>query len=123
MKAALYLRVSTESQDTNNQRRELEAVASRLGHEIVAVYEDHGISGARGRDKLTIKELKAKRAIPVGIDGAINRRTKAEQELSDLGRGVAGGAQQEDVQSQQVAVAGATELRKHLNLLLRGNID
>jgi DNA invertase Pin-like site-specific DNA recombinase len=30
---------------------ELEAVAARLGHEIVAIYEDNGISGAKGRDK------------------------------------------------------------------------
>jgi DNA invertase Pin-like site-specific DNA recombinase len=36
---------------TENQRRELEAAAARLGHEIVEVYEDHGISGAKGRDK------------------------------------------------------------------------
>jgi DNA invertase Pin-like site-specific DNA recombinase len=51
MKAAIYLRVSTNDQTTENQRRELEAVAARLRHEIVAVYEDHGISGAKGRDK------------------------------------------------------------------------
>jgi DNA invertase Pin-like site-specific DNA recombinase len=51
MKAALYLRVSTKDQTTDNQRRELEAIAARLGHEIVEVYEDAGISGAKGRDK------------------------------------------------------------------------
>jgi DNA invertase Pin-like site-specific DNA recombinase len=53
MKAALYLRVSTTDKDqtTENQRLELEAVAARLGHEIVAIYEDKGISGAKGRDK------------------------------------------------------------------------
>ena len=53
MKAALYLRVSLKDKDqtTENQRLELEAVAARLGHEIVAVYEDKGISGAKGRDK------------------------------------------------------------------------
>jgi DNA invertase Pin-like site-specific DNA recombinase len=51
MKAALYLRVSTKDQTTDNQRRELEAVAARLGHKIVDVYEDAGISGAKGRDK------------------------------------------------------------------------
>ena len=52
MRAALYLRVSTlNGQTTDNQRRELEAAAARLGHEIVAVYEDNGISGAKGRDQ------------------------------------------------------------------------
>jgi DNA invertase Pin-like site-specific DNA recombinase len=35
----------------HNQRRELEAVAKRSGWHIVKVYEDAGISGAKGRDK------------------------------------------------------------------------
>src|SRR5436190_5089843 len=50
-RVAIYLRVSTSKQDTDNQRRELEAVAKRSGWEIVKVYEDAGISGAKGRDK------------------------------------------------------------------------
>jgi DNA invertase Pin-like site-specific DNA recombinase len=49
-RAALYLRVSTTEQTTDNQERELLEVASRMGHEIVGVYRDHGISGARARD-------------------------------------------------------------------------
>lgn len=49
--AALYLRVSTSEQTTENQRRELEAVARRSGWEIVEIYEDSGISGAKGREK------------------------------------------------------------------------
>src|SRR5215212_9733061 len=48
---AIYLRVSTSKQDTDNQRRELEAVAKRSGWEIVKIYEDAGVSGAKGRDK------------------------------------------------------------------------
>jgi DNA invertase Pin-like site-specific DNA recombinase len=47
---AIYLRVSTSKQEISNQRRELEAVAKRSGWEIVKVYEDAGISGAKGRD-------------------------------------------------------------------------
>src|SRR3984957_7549612 len=50
-RVALYLRVSTAKQDTDNQRRELEAVAERSGWEVVRIYEDAGISGAKGRDK------------------------------------------------------------------------
>jgi DNA invertase Pin-like site-specific DNA recombinase len=50
-RVAIYLRVSTSRQDTDNQRRELEAVADRSGWTVVKVYEDAGISGARGRDK------------------------------------------------------------------------
>lgn len=50
-KAAFYLRVSTDGQTTENQRRELAQVAERAGWQIVEVYEDAGISGAKGRDK------------------------------------------------------------------------
>ena len=50
-RAVLYLRVSTLDQTTANQERELREVASRIGCEIVKVYKDHGISGAKGRDK------------------------------------------------------------------------
>ena len=43
-RAALYLRVSTGEQTTENQRRELEEVAQRSGWKIVAVYERAMIS-------------------------------------------------------------------------------
>jgi DNA invertase Pin-like site-specific DNA recombinase len=51
MKAALYLRVSTSEQTTDNQRRELEQACLRHQWTIAAVYQDEGISGAKGRDK------------------------------------------------------------------------
>jgi DNA invertase Pin-like site-specific DNA recombinase len=50
-RALLYLRVSTLDQTTANQERELRDVASRMGCEIVYIYKDHGVSGAKGRDK------------------------------------------------------------------------
>src|SRR5260370_3536321 len=50
-RVAIYLRVSTSKQDTDNQRRELEAVAGRSGWHVERVYEDAGISGAKGRDR------------------------------------------------------------------------
>ena len=50
-RAVLYLRVSTLEQTTANQERELRDVAGRMGCDIVHVYKDHGISGAKGRDK------------------------------------------------------------------------
>jgi DNA invertase Pin-like site-specific DNA recombinase len=50
-RAVLYLRVSTIDQTTANQERELREIAGRMGCEIVKVYKDHGISGAKGRDK------------------------------------------------------------------------
>src|SRR5262249_42461077 len=50
-RAVLYLRVSTIDQTTANQERELREVASRMGREVIRVYKDHGVSGARRRDK------------------------------------------------------------------------
>src|ERR1700746_780344 len=50
-RAVLYLRVSTLDQTTANQERELREVASHMGCEIVKIYRDHGVSGAKGRDK------------------------------------------------------------------------
>ena len=49
-RVAIYLRVSTDSQTTENQRRELEAVAAGRGWDVVSVFEDAGISGSKGRD-------------------------------------------------------------------------
>jgi DNA invertase Pin-like site-specific DNA recombinase len=49
-KAAVYLQVSTSDQTTANQERELRAVAERMGCEV-AIYRDHGVSGAKGRNK------------------------------------------------------------------------
>lgn len=50
-RVAIYTRVSTDKQTTENQERELRLIAERAGWEIVEVYCDHGISGAKGRDK------------------------------------------------------------------------
>ena len=50
MRAALYLRVSTDGQTTDNQRLALALVAERRGWTITATYEDAGISGAKSRD-------------------------------------------------------------------------
>jgi DNA invertase Pin-like site-specific DNA recombinase len=50
-RVGVYLRVSTDGQTTQNQRRELEAVAALSGWEVVDFYEDAGISGSNGREK------------------------------------------------------------------------
>ena len=50
-RVAIYLRVSTSEQTTDNQRRELEAVAVRHEWDVAGVFEDAGISGAKGRDQ------------------------------------------------------------------------
>lgn len=50
-RAGLYLRVSTDQQTTENQRRILMEVAERSGWTVVEVFEDAGFSGAKSRDK------------------------------------------------------------------------
>ncbi len=50
-RVALYARVSTDSQTTDNQLRELRHVAERHGWTIVAEFVDKGISGVKGRDQ------------------------------------------------------------------------
>jgi len=50
-KVALYARVSTDGQTTENQLQELRKVADRNGWQIIQEFVDHGISGAKGRDQ------------------------------------------------------------------------
>lgn len=50
-RVAIYTRVSTDTQTIENQLRELDAVAERMGWIIVERLADEGISGAKGRDK------------------------------------------------------------------------
>lgn len=50
-RVAIYARVSTDGQTTENQLQELRAVAQRNGWEVVREYVDHGVSGSKGRDQ------------------------------------------------------------------------
>jgi hypothetical protein len=50
-RVALYMRVSTDTQTTENQQLELERVAQQRGWQLAGVYTDYGISGAKGRDQ------------------------------------------------------------------------
>ncbi|ESZ53015.1 resolvase [Mesorhizobium sp. L2C054A000] len=67
-RAALYLRVSTKEQTTENQRRELERVAGAKGWQISAVYEDEGISGAKGRARRPAYDRMLKDAVRARFD-------------------------------------------------------
>jgi len=49
LKVALYLRVSTSNQTTENQRLDLEKVAVNRGWNIIETFQDEGISGSKGR--------------------------------------------------------------------------
>jgi DNA invertase Pin-like site-specific DNA recombinase len=48
---ALYLRVSSDEQTIDMQRRELLAAVERHGWRVVKEFVDEGISGAKGRDQ------------------------------------------------------------------------
>lgn len=96
-RAALYLRVSTGEQTTQNQRLELEAIAKQRGWEIVATYEDNGVSGAKGRHERPQLDAALKDAVRGKFDvlavWAIDRLGRSLQDLvatlSDLrGAGV-----------------------------------
>ena len=48
---AIYARVSTDKQSTENQLLELRTLCTKLGYTIVQEYTDNGISGAKSRDE------------------------------------------------------------------------
>ncbi|MDJ0276477.1 recombinase family protein [Sphingomonas sp. 2R-10] len=84
-RVALYTRVSQDTQTTENQRRELVAVAERLGWEIVAEFTDHGISGSKGRDKRpgydSLMKAVARREIDMVASWAVDRLGRSLQNL------------------------------------------
>jgi DNA invertase Pin-like site-specific DNA recombinase len=84
-RAVLYLRVSTLEQTTANQERELRDVAGRMGCDIVHVYKDHGISGAKGRDKRPAFDRlcrdAAKRQFDIVMAWSVDRLGRSLQDL------------------------------------------
>ena len=50
VRVAIYSRVSTDHQTTENQERELHAIADRMSWTVVKVYRDQGVSGAKSRE-------------------------------------------------------------------------
>lgn len=88
IKAAIYLRVSTDGQTTEHQRRELAEVATRKGWEVVEVYVDHGISGAKGRDKRPALDAMLKDATRSRFDviaaWSVDRLGRSLQHLVDM---------------------------------------
>jgi DNA invertase Pin-like site-specific DNA recombinase len=82
---ALYTRVSTDQQTTENQRRELIAVAERNGWQIVAEFCDEGISGSKGRDQRpgfdALMKAIARREIDIVASWAVDRLGRSLQDL------------------------------------------
>src|ERR1700757_265622 len=84
-RAVLYLRVSTLDQTTANQERELRQIAERAGWQIVHVYRDHGISGAKGRDKRpqfdALHKAAARREFDIVMAWSVDRLGRSLQDL------------------------------------------
>jgi DNA invertase Pin-like site-specific DNA recombinase len=87
-RVAFYLRVSTSEQTTTNQRRELHAVAQRNGWSVVRVFEDAGISGAKGRkDRPALDALLkavARREVDMVAAWSVDRLGRSLTDLLDL---------------------------------------
>jgi len=86
-RAALYLPVSRDGQTTENQQLALEAVASQRGWTVTDVYEDNGISGAKGRDqRLGLNALlkdAARARFDVAMAWALDRLGRSLRNLMD----------------------------------------
>ena len=81
----LHLRVSTTDQTTANQERELREIASQMGCEIVKVYKDHGISGAKGRNERptfdALCQAATRRQFDVVMAWSVDRLGRSLQDL------------------------------------------
>jgi DNA invertase Pin-like site-specific DNA recombinase len=84
-RVALYLRVSTDEQTVENQRRELDAVAERHGWHVVQVFADEGISGAKGREKRpgldAMLKAVARREVDLVAAWSVDRIGRSPQDL------------------------------------------
>ena len=84
-RVGIYLRVSTKEQTTENQRRELEQVAVRAGWEVVQVFEDAGVSGAKRRDQRpaydALLKAVARREVDLVAAWSVDRLGRSTQDL------------------------------------------
>jgi DNA invertase Pin-like site-specific DNA recombinase len=67
-KVAIYSRVSTGKQNTGNQIETLRAWAHRCGHDVIAIFEDVGVSGAKGREHRPQFDLMLRAAVRRDFD-------------------------------------------------------
>ena len=85
MRTAIYARTSTDSQECENQLRELRLIAERKGSTIVAEFVDSGISGSKGRDQRPEFDALIKGAVRKDFDSvmvwAVDRLGRSLQDL------------------------------------------
>jgi DNA invertase Pin-like site-specific DNA recombinase len=84
-KAAIYTRVSTDAQTTENQLLQLRAYAVRMGYQIVAELADQGISGSKGKkDRPAFNrlcEMIARKQIDLVICWSVDRISRSLPDL------------------------------------------
>src|SRR5262249_5236436 len=80
-RAVLYLRVSTIDQTTANQESELRQIGGHMGCQIVKVYKDHGISGAKGRNGRPAFDAAARREFDMVMTWSVDRLGRSLQDL------------------------------------------
>ena len=87
-KVCLYCRVSTTHQTSENQLRELRAVAERMGYEIVSEFIDNGISGYKSRkDRPALDEMMkhaTQRKFEMVLCWSIDRLGRSLQHLVEI---------------------------------------
>jgi DNA invertase Pin-like site-specific DNA recombinase len=87
-KIAIYARVSTDKQSTENQLLELRILCNKLGYTIVQEYTDNGISGAKSRDARPALDLLLKDATRRKFDmvmcWSIDRLGRSLQNLVEI---------------------------------------
>ena len=85
---AIYARVSTGEQTPDNQVQELRAAAERLDSDVAAEYVDHGISGAKGRDRRPrydqLYDVSVRREIDLVMAWSVDRLGRPLQQLVAL---------------------------------------
>ncbi len=84
-RVAIYARVSTDGQSTENQLAELQRVVSRHDWEVVATYTDEGVSGAKGREKRpgfdALCKAVARREVDTVMSWSVDRLGRSLQDL------------------------------------------
>ncbi len=84
-RAAIYARVSTKAQTTDNQMNALRETASRAGWMIVAEFVDEGISGAKGREQRpqfdALSKAVTRREVDVVMSWSVDRLGRSLQHL------------------------------------------
>jgi DNA invertase Pin-like site-specific DNA recombinase len=87
-RVAIYARVSTDKQTAENQILQLREVASKNGWEVVEMFIDEGISGAKGRDKRPAFDLLIKaatrRKFEIVMSWSVDRLGRSLQHLIDF---------------------------------------